>query len=167
LIFPPELLDKLPSFELGRWEGVVYRHMLGGYPPERPNTRGARWNPPQVAAIYTSLDRATALAEAEYRLGLEPFRLRTERKIYTISVKLHEVLDLGRRDVLESLGIKRSDLEGLDFSGCQKVGGAAQWLGYDGLLVPSARSAGINLVIFEFNQAADSEFLITDAELLS
>jgi len=112
LIFPPDLLDQLQSFEVIPFEGVVYRHMLGDYPPDRANTRGARWNPPDVAAIYTSLRRETALAEADYRLGLEPYRPRVKRVIYSIQVKLLAVLDLSRREDLKKVGIAKTELEG-------------------------------------------------------
>jgi RES domain-containing protein len=167
LIFPPDLLDALQALEAVPWEGLVYRHMLADYPPERSNTRGARWNPPEVAAIYTSLARATALAEAEYRFSLEPFRPRAKRTLYTIRVKLAAVLDLSRHDLLEKTGIKRPDLEGPDFLACQTVGGAVNWLGYDGLLVPSARSSGNNLVLYELNRAAEAVFSVVDAEVLN
>jgi RES domain-containing protein len=166
LIFPPDLLDQLQSFKVAPWEGIVHRHMLGDYPPERSNTRGARWNPPEVAAIYTSLDPATALAEAEYRLGLEPFRPRAKRTIYRIRLKLKAVLDLSDRASLEKLGITKQHLEGLDFTACQGVGGAAQWLGNDGLLVPSARHSGTNLVVYEFNRDQESEFTVLSSELI-
>jgi len=167
LIFPPNLLDQLQSFKVSPWEGVVFRHMLGEYPPERANTRGARWNPPEVAAIYTSLKRETALAEAEYRLGLEPFRPRIMRVLYSIRVKLQAVLDLSRREDLERLGLAKTDLEAVDFTKCQLVGGAAQWLGHDGLLVPSARHPGTNLVVYEFNQIPVAEFRIVSREVLT
>jgi RES domain-containing protein len=166
LIFAPDLLDQLQSFNVGPWEGVVYRHMLGEYPPERANTRGARWNPPDVAAIYTSLKRETALAEAEYRLGLEPFRPRIKRVLYSIQVKLQAVLDLSRREDLERVGIAKTALEGFDFTKCQLIGGAAQWLGHDGLLVPSARHPGTNLVVYEFNQTPETEFKVISQEVL-
>jgi RES domain-containing protein len=141
--------------------------MLGDYPPERANTRGARWNPPEVAAVYTSLHWETALAEAEYRLGLEPFRPRIKRVIYAIRVKLLEVLDLSGREDLEKLGIAKTDFEGFDFTACQLIGGAAQWLGSDGMLVPSARHPGTNLVIYEFNMSPEGEFAVISDEVLS
>jgi RES domain-containing protein len=172
LIFPPDLLDQLQSLKVAPWEGIVYRHMLGDYPPERANTRGARWNPPEVAAVYTSLNRETALAEAEYRLGLEPFRPRIKRVIYAIRVKLLEVIDLSGREDLAKLGIAKTDFEGFDFTACQLIGGAAQWLGSDGMLVPSARHRGTNLVIYdlviyEFNMSPEGEFAVISDEVLS
>jgi len=46
--------------------------MFGDYPPDAENTRGAHWNLPGVAAIYTSLARKGALAEAEHHIAVQP-----------------------------------------------------------------------------------------------
>lgn len=50
--------------------------MFGDYPPDAENTRGARWNPAGVAAIYTSLTREGVLAEAEHQIAIQPIRPR-------------------------------------------------------------------------------------------
>jgi RES domain-containing protein len=166
VIYSPDILDKLQAIEAVSWSGLVYRHMINDYPPERANTRGARWNPPGVAAVYTSLAREVALAEAEYRLGLEPFRPRVTRKIYSIRVRLRSTVDLGSRADLEALGVLDEDLSSIDHTACQHLGGAVAWLGNDGLLVPSARAAGTNLVIFQTHLDESSEFQVISEEQL-
>lgn len=65
MIYRPEMLDLL-SAAVSSWDGTVYRHMFASQPPTRANMGGARWNEPNLAAIYTSCERETALAEAEY-----------------------------------------------------------------------------------------------------
>ncbi|MGO9320726.1 MAG: RES domain-containing protein [Solirubrobacteraceae bacterium] len=72
MVYPPELLDRLQAIAPGSWAGQAFRHMFGDYPPDAENTRGARWNPPSVAAIYTSLAREGALAEAEHQIAVQP-----------------------------------------------------------------------------------------------
>lgn len=151
MIYEPALLDQLEEFGGQEWEGVAYRHMFGSYPPARMNTLGARWNPREVAAIYASLERETALAEAEYRISLEPFRPKARRTLYRISVRLNSVVDLREPARLALVGLTDAELVADDFTACQKVGGATQLLGNDGLLVPSARANGANLVIFPSN----------------
>lgn len=64
MICAPEMLDLLQAAVRSVWKRTVYRHMFGAYPPDRSNTAGARWNGPPLAAIYTSRERETALAEA-------------------------------------------------------------------------------------------------------
>jgi len=52
----------------------------------------------------------------------------------------------------------------LEHAACQMIGGAVEWLGHDGLLVPSARSEGTNLVIFPNKQTPDYRFEILESE---
>lgn len=163
--FAPELLDKLQSLEPGAWRGIVFRHMFAHYPPTFENTRGARWNPAGTAALYTSLDRETSLAEAEYSISLQPLPPETRRTIYRIEVKLNNVLDLRAEEVLAVLGLTSAERTGIELSMCQEIGGAVAWLGHDGLLVPSARHKnGSNLVIYPTSQASDTEFEVLDSE---
>jgi RES domain-containing protein len=68
--------------------------MFADYPPDRENTLGARWNPPGVPAIYTSLSRDGVVAEAEYQLSMEPLRPKVRRTVYELSVRLSSVLDI-------------------------------------------------------------------------
>lgn len=151
MFYDQELLDYLEGLGSSPFEGSAYRHMFLGFSPERANIRGARWNPPDVSAIYTSTERSTALAEAEYQMSIQPFRPSVSRDLYDLSVVLTSVLDL--RDSDPRAGITPEILESDDLRGCQRVGGAVEWLGHDGLLVPSFRAEnGSNLVIFPRNQ---------------
>jgi RES domain-containing protein len=148
-MYDPGVLDTIDGLPVLTWSGVVFRHMLGDFPPQRANTSGARWNPPDVAAIYTSLSRETAIAEGSYRLSLESVPIRKlERKIYRVTVSLAKVVDLRAADTLAILGVEESALASLDWRVTQRVGGAAAYLSLGGILVPSARHAGANLVIF-------------------
>lgn len=115
--------------------------MFGEYPPEAENTRGARWNPPGVAAIYASLAREGALEEAEHQIAVQPVRPRARRTLYTIEITLTQVFDLTDTDLLHELGVGEAELAADDMVMCRDLGGAAHWIGRDGLLVPSARSA--------------------------
>jgi RES domain-containing protein len=128
------------------------------------NTRGARWNPPEVGTIYTSLERDGAIAEADHRISLESFRPRAKRTVFELGVELANVLDLSSRDLLATFGVGEAELSSLNFAPCQLIGGAAAWVGHDGLLVPSARHPGSNLVIFPAAQDPNLEFEMIRAE---
>jgi RES domain-containing protein len=138
--------------------------MFADYPPSRANTLGARWNPPDVAAIYTSVAREAALAEADYHISLQPFRPRVKRTVYEIRVALANVVDLQSKELLAGLGVGEAELQSDDHSACRLVGGGVAWLGHDGLLVPSARHAMSNLVIFPTAQMPDAEFEVIGEE---
>src|SRR5260370_38640376 len=94
MIYAPEMLDTLQGAAVAAWEGTVYRHMFRTHPPALSNTTGARWNGPQLAAIYTSCDRETALEEAEYYIWLQPLRPKAKRTLYTIRMSLHSAFDM-------------------------------------------------------------------------
>lgn len=151
MVYEQELLASLGALSDEPWEGTVHRHMFGRYPPDRANTRGARWNPPDVAAIYTALERRTAIAEGDHASAVQPLRPRARRTLYEIRIALHRVLDLRVATTLEALGVDDAALRSDDHSACRRVGGAVAWLGHDGLLVPSARSDGDNLVVLPNN----------------
>ncbi|HEX3110674.1 MAG TPA: RES family NAD+ phosphorylase [Thermoanaerobaculia bacterium] len=162
------MLDLLQSAGVSSWNGTVYRHMFASQPPTRANTAGARWNEPNVAAIYTSCERETALAEAEYYIGLQPLRPRAKRTLYTIHVSLSKVIDLTAARLLAHLGITDDILASLDQGPCRTIGGAVSWLGHGGLLVPSARRrGGTNLVIYQQDLAADSFEVTAEEEIPS
>jgi len=161
-----KLKEILAGFQSKEWEGDVYRYMLADNSPERENVRGARWNPPQVAAIYTSLQRETAIAEVEYRLKLEPCSLRPDirKTIYRIKIKITSLIDLSDDNSLKKVGIDREKLSNVDYSICQCVGGCIEWLEHDGLLVPSVRDEGTNLVIFPSNRKNNYLFEVVEEE---
>lgn len=143
----PVLLDRLSRLEPHAWSGTVWRHTFADNPPETTNTRGARWNPRGVEVLYTSLDRSTAIAEADHLIAIQPVRPRAKRTIHRLEIGLGSLLDLTDRAILASLGVDDEALSGDDHSRCQAVGGAAAFLHFDGILVPSARSPGRNVVI--------------------
>jgi RES domain-containing protein len=162
-----DLLQSLARIPASRWSGVVYRHMFANYPPNRDNTLGARWNPPEVPAIYTSLSRDTIIAEVEYQISLEPLRPRVRRTVYEIGVALSAMLDLSSPNLLNRLGLSSDDLVSIDHSSCQMIGGAVEHLGHDGLLVASARATGgLNLVIYPNRQTAEDKFEVLAQEII-
>ena len=163
-----DLLQAIARITPTHWHGKVYRHMFADYPPERENNLGARWNPPEVPAIYTSLSRDGVLAEAEYQISSEPLRPQVKRTIYQLSVRLSSVLDITPTGMLAAVGLAPRHLVQLDQTNCQTVGGAVEYLEHDGLLVPSARLAGAtNLVIYPNRQSGEYEFRVEGKEIIS
>lgn len=167
MVHDPALLDVLECFDTERWKGRVYRHMLGSAPPELANERGARWNPPGTAALYTSLAETTAKAEGDHVIAVQPVPPRATRTIYELDVSIKSLLDLTDAGRLTAIGITEEDLESIPWEPCQRVGGAVAWLGPDGLLIPSVRdSGGSNLVIFTANQPPGSEVVVQGSHVI-
>lgn len=155
-IHDPELLDAIESLGAEVLEGVtVWRHMFNENPPELSNTRGARWNPAGLAAIYTSEERETAIAEGQHAIDSQPLRPTARRFVYELRISAGKALRITPAD-LAKLGLNPEDLESANFSACQRVGAHAAFLEYDALIVPSARADGANMVIFVNELAADA-----------
>lgn len=162
----PEVLDAIETAGFREFEAEVWRHMFNRLDPARANTRGARWNPRGVSAIYTSLERETALAEAEYAISVQPLRPSVSRQMHRIKVTLDNLVDLSDLGTLGQLGINSDVLSATNYLPSQEVGEAAQWMGADGLLVPSARAIGQNLVLFVDRLDIDARFDVIQTEVL-
>lgn len=167
--FSPErdTLEKLARLSPAPWSGPAWRQLPTGVRPSEPNTRGARWNPPGVQAIYTSVQPDVARAEALHRASLQPARPSKSHHLHELRLRLSSVRDLTAEGVLENLGLTRAALASLDMTMTQGVGGAAEWLQHDGLLVPSVRADGSNLVVFAAKLGADSDLVIVRSELIT
>lgn len=139
-----EALEHLPA---KAFAGTVWRHMFNDIPPDRVNTRGARWNPPGVAAIYASLERDTCIAEGQHAIDIQPLRPVAKRVVYECNLEAEDVVDLTADGILDRLGLQDADIAADDFTACQALGEAAAWLGLGGIIVPSARAHGGNIVI--------------------
>jgi len=161
-----DLLKVLEAFDGQAWEGFVWRHMFGKNPPSRANQLGARWNPPGSQRFTASLDRTTVLAEGDYAVSVQPLRPTVKRTIYKLHVRLENVLDLSSVAALLDLGIDQDEISNDNHLACQTIGGAIEWLEHDGMLVPSARSSGRNLVVFPRHQTAEADFEVISSELV-
>jgi len=167
VIYSEELLQRLAQLDANSWFGEVYRHMFGSASPARDNTVGARWNPPEVAAIYTSVGPETALAEGNFYVTMQPLRPQAQRRLHRIRVSLASVLDLRDWDLLQELGIEKASFGQPEPFRCKEVGGAVAHLGHDGLLAPSARDEGANLIIFLGNKNATYDFSPIDFTIVA
>ena len=164
--YDPVLLDALEALPAPEWQGHVWRHMFNDYSPDRVNTSGARWNPPGVGAIYTALRRETALAEGQYAIDSQPRRTYAKRVLYEVEVSVTALIDLTTPDALAAVGLSIDDVLADSHGACQRVGGAAAWLERGGLLVPSAREDGSNLVILVTTLGLDDDLSIVQREVI-
>jgi RES domain-containing protein len=144
-----ELLDLIDSHDGISFEGDVWRivraerDVLQGYPA------GARWDPGTFDVLYTSLAREGALAEIHFHLSRQPvFPSKLRSVLHRLAVRTTRTLKIADLEALEGLGVSRETYASLAYDRCQEIGDAAQFLGFDGILAPSARWACQNLVLF-------------------
>lgn len=160
--FDPDFLDALEGLTKTGWSGRVWRATIGDSLPLRPNIRGARWNSPGIEALYCSLTEGGARAEIDHLLRLQPREIRVGVRVKQLEVSLRRILDLSNADSFKLLGHNVQDVLAEDTSIPQNIGRAASWLGVPGLLVPSARHAGTNLVVFTNALAPEDRLDLSD-----
>jgi len=143
------LLDALDAHAGVSFEGDVWRivregrDVLQGYPA------GARLDPGTFDVLYTSLERDGALAEIHFHLTRQPvFPSRLRSVLHRIAVRTERTLRLADLAAVERLGVSREAYAGLSYERTQEIGDAAAFLGFDGILAPSARWPCQNLVLF-------------------
>lgn len=143
------LLDLIDSHDGISFGGDVWRivreerDVLQGYPA------GARWDPDTFDVLYTSLVREGALAEIHSHLSRQPvFPSKLRSVLHRLSVRTTRTLKIADLEALEGLGVSRETYASLTYDRCQEIGDAAQFLGVDGILAPSARWPCQNLVLF-------------------
>jgi RES domain-containing protein len=143
------LLDLIDSHQGMAFEGAVWRIVrqerdaLQGYPA------GARWDPGTFDVLYTSLAREGALAEIHFHLSRQPvFPSKLRSVLHRLMVRTQRTLKIADLEALEGLGVSGATYGTLSYERCQEIGDAAQFLGFDGILAPSARWPCHNLVLF-------------------
>lgn len=145
-----ELLDALESRPSEPFSGETWRVTVKGRDALRGSTAGGRWSPPgEFEVLYTSLAQAGALAEIGYRLSLEPvWPSRLEHELHRIAARTNRALRFADIGSLSALGVDVRRYASFEYSVTQAIAAAAFFLDFDGLIVPSARSPELNLVIF-------------------
>jgi RES domain-containing protein len=147
------LVDAIDRLEPIAYAGGVFRHVASGrHPLSGAGARsvGGRWNPPQsFATLYLADSKATVEAEFQRmagRQGLDPAQF-LPRRIYRLGVELQAVVDMTQPASLMP-ALAELDLSADDLSAAQAVGEAAQYLGREAILAPSATGSGLVLAVF-------------------
>lgn len=103
----------------------------------------------EFEVLYTSLDRDGALAEIGYRLSLQPvWPSRIEHEIHAIEARLEQVSRFADLQSLVPLGVDITRYRSFEYGATQAIAAAANFLEFDGMVVPSARYDCANLVVF-------------------
>ena len=145
------ILDALEAIDPEPFVGEVWRVTRTGREALRGSTANGRWSPSgaEFEVLYTSLERAGALAEIGYRLSLEPvWPSRLEHEVHLIEVETERTLRFANLESLAPLGVEIARYHTFEYQATQAIAAAAYFLEFDSLIVPSARFHCPNLVIF-------------------
>ena len=144
-----ELLDALDALERAPYEGPAWRAIREGRSPLVGHPSGGRWDPGIFDVIYTSLDAEGALAELYFHLSRQPvFPSRVRFHLHQLAIRTRSTLRFADLRGLEPLGVEACECSSLLYERTQEIGDAAAFLGFDGIIAPSARSPTLNLVLF-------------------
>ncbi len=145
----PSLLDALESLVPQAFDGELWRVTWAAHDPLIGGTGGGRWHPPnRFEVLYTSLSEDGALAEVYYHLSRQPVFSSSHVMINKLALRCDRVLIFPDVAALAPLGVSAEDFHKGAYTRTQEIGAAARFLDLQGLIVPSARWDGSNLVLF-------------------
>lgn len=143
------LLDALGNLTVTAFSGSAWRVVRKDRDPMQPSSVQGRWNPGTFDVLYASMDRDGACAEVYFHLSRQPvFPSQLQYSLFEFEVRTRETLRLASVDELVALGVEEDRYTEILYERTQEIGDAAHFMGFDGLIVPSARWNCLNLVLF-------------------
>jgi len=144
-----DLLDAIDAFPRLPLVSEVWRVALEGRDPALGRASSSRWCDGTFDVLYTAFDRDGAIAEIHALLSLQPvFPSKTRWFAHKLRVSAAQTLKLADLPTLARLGIDTTRYADRDYDRTQPIANAAFFLGFDGLIAPSARWRGLNLMLF-------------------
>ncbi len=160
------MLDALEAMAPVAFRGSVWRVTRAGRDALQASTAPGRWSPGGDAEVlYTSLERAGALAEIGFRLSLEPvWPSRMVHEAHWIEAGTGRSLRFADVASLVPLGVDPVRWAGFDYEATRAIAAAAHFLEFDGLIVPSARADCGNLVVFVGNLEGEGALTLRETQ---
>jgi hypothetical protein len=143
------ILDAVDAHPRRAFDGTVWRITREGRDPLQGGRSASRWCNGEFDVLYTSLERDGALAEIYSLLNLQPvFPSKLSFRVHRVRVVAQSVLHLADLPTLAQLGVSTDNYQDRNYDQTQQVADAAYFLGFDGLVAPSARWTCLNAVLF-------------------
>ena len=153
----PELLEWLEGYTQEPFEGTVYRVVwTNSSPLQGTSLSKGRWNSPdsEFEVLNTSLVSEGAKAEFEAFWTLFEYPPDRPALNWKLRVKLSRVVELDIEQLVH-LGVHQASFRDRDYSRTQEISDALNYLGCEGLIVPSARYDCENLIVYMQNLNRD------------
>lgn len=144
------LLDLVGAIEGQAFDGTMWRVVRQGRDVLDGSRGSGRWNTADMSVLYGAAERDGALAEINFHLsrGQSVFPSRMRHDLFELAAKARQTLVLADMAQLGALGVEESRYREMLYDRTQQIGAAAAFLGFDGMIVPSARWACQNIVLF-------------------
>lgn len=144
------LLDLVGGIKGQAYEGPMWRVVRKGRDVLDGSRGSGRWNTSDMSVLYGAAIPDGAISEIHFHLsrGQSVFPSRMRHDLFELSVKARQTLVLADMDQLRRLGVEDSRYRELLYDRTQEIAAAASFLGFDGLIAPSARWECQNIVLF-------------------
>jgi RES domain-containing protein len=151
------LLDALENIPPLAFEGQAWRIVRDGRDPLQCSAVGGRWDDRTFDVLYTSSRADGAVAEMYFHLrrGQPIMPSQVRYRLFELHITLASCLRIATLADLVSIGLQTASFgqlsyaeRELEYPRSQEIAEATQFLGRDGIIVPSPRSAWPNMVVF-------------------
>lgn len=144
------LLDLVGGIDGVPYDGNMWRVVRQGRDVLDGSRGSGRWNTSEMSVLYGAAIPDGAISEIYFHLnqGQSVFPSRMQHDLFALSVKARQTLMLADMEQLRRLGVDDSRYRELLYDRTQEIAAAAMFLGFDGLIAPSARWECQNIVLF-------------------
>ena len=144
------LLDALAKLEGQAYSGKMWRVAREGRSVLDGSRGAGRWNPNHLSVLYGSTVADGAIAETHFHLsrGQSIFPSRMRHVLHELQVRIDEALIFADLAQLEGLGVDRLRYRDMLYGRTREIADAAAFLGFNGLIAPSARWPCETIVLF-------------------
>jgi RES domain-containing protein len=151
------LIDALEAAPSTLFENTVWRVVREGRDVLQGSAFGGRWDDTTFDVLYTSKVADGAIAEIYFHLsrGQPVIPSKVAYRLYELRVAIQRTLVLADLAALAALGVDTARYGMLSYAERvqeyprpQEVAETAHFVGFDGLIVPSARFECLNVVLF-------------------
>lgn len=143
------LLDAVDAFEREAVDAEVWRLVRSGRDPAIGSPSRSRWCNGSFDVLYASFERDGAIAEIHALLSLQPvFPSKDVWFANRLRIMAAQTLRLADLPTLGRLGVNAARYAEREYGRTQDIADAAYFLGFDGLIAPSARWSCLNLILF-------------------
>jgi RES domain-containing protein len=168
-------LDALERIPPEIFDGQAWRIVRDGRDPAQCSAVGGRWDDRTFDVLYSSSRADGAIAEMYFRLrrGQPVMPSQVRYRLFELRVALSSCLRIASLAELSVLGMQTGTFGQLSYAEreqeyprSQEVAEAAQFIGRDGMIVPSARSEWANIVVFCDPAGPSAAHLVKDHGLV-
>ncbi len=150
------LIDAIDALPKEAFSGTVWRVVRSGRDPALGSPSLSRWCNGRFDVLDTSLQRDGAIAEIHALLSLQPvFPSKGQWFAYELEVVASQTLRLADLAILARLGVDVARYADRNYDRTQEIADIAYFLGFDGLIAPSARWKCLNAMLFTERLAPD------------